>query len=135
MTSNYDKKGAGQMPLNQLKIIDRELFLDGTELKCVQKMNFQQGIDTFPTLHLEMIVESLLDTLDHSKKISKINNETVDVTPPLDKQRMDLNQLNIIDGKLFLDDTEMQGIRKIKLQKGIDGYKTYLEIEIHIDLV
>ncbi len=37
MTSNYDKKGAGQMPLNQLKIIDRELFLDGTELKCVQK--------------------------------------------------------------------------------------------------
>lgn len=135
MTSNYDKKGAGQMPLNQLKIIDRELFLDGTELKCVQKMNFQQGIDTFPTLHLEMIVESLLDTLDHSKKISKINNETVDVTPPLDKERMDLNQLNIIDGKLFLDDTEMQGIRKIKLQKGIDGYKTYLEIEIHIDLV
>lgn len=135
MTSNYDKKGAGQMPLNQLKIIDRELFLDGTELKCVQKMNFQQGIDTFPTLHLEMIVESLLDTLDHSKKISKINNETVDVTPPLDKERMDLNQLNIIDGKLFLDDTEMQGIRKIKLQKGIDGYKTYLEIEMHIDLV
>ncbi|MCT0447296.1 hypothetical protein EFK83_11465 [Lactococcus cremoris] len=135
MTSNYDKKGAGQMPLNQLKIIDRELFLDGTELKCVQKMNFQQGIDTFPTLHLEMIVESLLDTLDHSKKISKINNETVDVTPPLDKERMDLNQLNIIDGKLFLDDTEMQGIRKIKLQKGIDGYKTYLEIEIHIDLL
>lgn len=48
---------------------------------------------------------------------------------------MDLNQLNIIDGKLFLDDTEMQGIRKIKLQKGIDGYKTYLEIEIHIDLL
>ncbi len=135
MTSNYDKKGAGQMPLNQLKIIDRELFLDGTELKCVQKMNFQQGIDTFPTLHLEMIVESLLDTLDHSKKISKINNETVDVTPPLDKERMDLNQLNIIDGKLFWDDTEMQGIRKIKLQKGIDGYKTYLEIEIHIDLL
>lgn len=135
MTSNYDKKGAGQMPLNQLKIIDRELFLDGTELKCLQKMNFQQGIDIFPTLHLEMIVESLLDTLDHSKKISKINSETVDVTPPLDKQRMDLNQLNIIDGKLFLDDTEMQGIRKIKLQKGIDGYKTYLEIEIHIDLV
>lgn len=123
------------MPLNQLKIIDRELFLDGTELKCVQKMNFQQGINTFPTLNLEMIVESLLDTLDHSKKISKINSETVDVTPPLDKQRMDLNQLNIIDGKLFLDDTEMQGIRKIKLQKGIDGYKTYLEIEIHIDLV
>lgn len=59
------------MPLNQLKIIDRELFLDGTELKCVQKMNFQQGIDTFPTLHLEMIVDSLLDTLDHSKKSAK----------------------------------------------------------------
>lgn len=121
------------MPLNQLKIINRELFLDGTELKCVQKMNFQQGINTFPTLNLEMIVESLLDTLDHSKKISKINNETVDVTTPLDKEQMDLNQLNIIDGKLFLDDTEIQGIRKIKLQKGIDGFKTYLEIEIHID--
>jgi hypothetical protein len=135
MTSNYDEKGAGQMPLNQLKIINCELFLDGTELKCVQKMNFQQGIDTFPTLNLEMIVESPLDTLDHSKKISKINNETVDVTTPLDKEQMNLNQLNIIDGKLFLDDTEIQGIRKIKLQKGIDGYKTYLEIEIHIDLV
>lgn len=135
MTSNYDKKGAGQMPLNQLKIINSELFLDGTELKCVQKMNFQQGINTFPILNLEMIVESLLDTLDHSKKISKINNETVDVTTPLDKEQMDLNQLKIIDGKLFLDDTEIQGIRKIKLQKGIDGYKTYLEIEIHIDLL
>lgn len=125
------------MPLNQLKIIDRELFIDGTELKCVQKMNFQQGINTFPILNLEIIVESLLDTLDHRKKISKINNETVDITTPLDKEKeqMDLNQLNIIDGKLFLDDTEIQGIRKIKLQKGINGYKTYLEIEIHIDLV
>ncbi|KST90140.1 hypothetical protein LKF67_1439 [Lactococcus lactis subsp. lactis] len=125
------------MPLNQLKIIDRELFIDGTELKCVQKMNFQQGINTFPILNLEIIVESLLDTLDHRKKISKINNEMVDITTPLDKEKeqMDLNQLNIIDGKLFLDDTEIQGIRKIKLQKGINGYKTYLEIEIHIDLV
>ena len=124
------------MSLNQLKIIDCGLFLDDTELKCVQKMNFQQGVDTFPTLNLKIIVESLLDTLDRRKKISKMNNETIEAIPALDKEKkqMDLNHISIVDGKLFLDDTEVKGIRKINLQKGIDGYKTYLEIEIHIDL-
>ncbi|MET4548104.1 hypothetical protein [Lactococcus lactis] len=43
---------------------------------------------------------------------------------------MDLNQIKIVDGKLFLDDTEVKGIQKINLQKGIDIYKTSLKIEM-----
>ncbi|KST87611.1 hypothetical protein [Lactococcus lactis] len=43
---------------------------------------------------------------------------------------MDLNQIKIVDGKLFLDDTEVKGIQKINLQKGIDMYKTSLKIEM-----
>lgn len=43
---------------------------------------------------------------------------------------MDLNQIKIVDGKLFLDDTEVKGIQKIYLQKGIDIYKTSLKIEM-----
>lgn len=43
---------------------------------------------------------------------------------------MDLNELKIVDGKLFLDDTEVKGIQKINLQKGIDIYKTSLKIEM-----
>lgn len=43
---------------------------------------------------------------------------------------MDLNQIKIVDGKLFLDDTEVKGIQKISLQKGIDIYKTSLKIEM-----
>lgn len=43
---------------------------------------------------------------------------------------MDLNQIKIVDGKLFLDNTEVKGIQKINLQKGIDIYKTSLKIEM-----
>lgn len=43
---------------------------------------------------------------------------------------MDLNQIKIVDGKLFLDDTEVKGIQKINLQKGVDIYKTSLKIEM-----
>ena len=43
---------------------------------------------------------------------------------------MDLNQIKIVDGKLFLDDTEVKGIQKRNLQKGIDIYKTSLKIEM-----
>ncbi|WP_394530034.1 hypothetical protein LL045_08175 [Lactococcus lactis subsp. lactis] len=43
---------------------------------------------------------------------------------------MDLNQIKIVDGKLFLDDTEVKGIQKINLQKSIDIYKTSLKIEM-----
>ena len=43
---------------------------------------------------------------------------------------MDLNQIKIVDGKLFLEDTEVKGIQKINLQKGIDIYKTSLKIEM-----
>lgn len=43
---------------------------------------------------------------------------------------MDLNQIKIVDEKLFLDDTEVKGIQKINLQKGIDIYKTSLKIEM-----
>lgn len=46
---------------------------------------------------------------------------------------MDLNQLKIIDGKLFLDNTEVKGIQKINLQKGIDEYKTSLKIEMIVE--
>ncbi|KST98418.1 hypothetical protein KF201_2324 [Lactococcus lactis subsp. lactis] len=45
-------------------------------------------------------------------------------------ENMDLNQIKIVDGKLFLDDTEVKGIQKINLQKGIDIYKTSLKIEM-----
>ncbi|AIS03557.1 Phage protein [Lactococcus lactis] len=46
------------------------------------------------------------------------------------EKNMDLNQIKIVDGKLFLDDTEVKGIQKINLQKGIDIYKTSLKIEM-----
>jgi len=46
---------------------------------------------------------------------------------------VDLNQLKIIDGKLFLDNTEVKGIQKINLQKGIDEYKTSLKIEMIVE--
>lgn len=53
------------MELNKLKIIDGKLFLDGTEVRCVQKINLQKGVDEFKTsLKIEMIVESVLDDLD-----------------------------------------------------------------------
>lgn len=46
---------------------------------------------------------------------------------------MELNKLKIIDGKLFLDGTEIKGIQKIKLQKGIDEYKTSLKLEMIVE--
>lgn len=46
---------------------------------------------------------------------------------------MDLNRIKIVDGKLFLDDTEVKGIQKINLQKGIDIYKTSLKIEMIVE--
>ena len=53
------------MELNKLKIIDGKLFLDGTEVKCVQKINLQKGVDEIKTsLKIEMIVESKFDELD-----------------------------------------------------------------------
>lgn len=53
------------MELNKLKIIDGKLFLDDTEVKYVQKINLQKGIDEYKTsLKIEMIVESTFDELD-----------------------------------------------------------------------
>ncbi|GEM_PF-6791076 len=46
---------------------------------------------------------------------------------------MELNQIKIVNGKLFLDDTEVKGIQKINLQKDIDGYKTFLKIEVIVE--
>lgn len=46
---------------------------------------------------------------------------------------MELNQIKIVDEKLFLDDTEIKGIQKINLQKDINGYKTFLKIEMVVE--
>lgn len=46
---------------------------------------------------------------------------------------MELNQIKIVDEKLFLDDTEIKGIQKINLQKDINGYKTFLKIEMIVE--
>ncbi len=59
------QKGEKDVDLNQLKIIDDKLFLDNTEVKGIQKINLQKGIDEYKTsLKIEMIVESQLDELD-----------------------------------------------------------------------
>ncbi len=59
------QKGEKDVDLNQLKIIDGKLFLDNTEVKGIQKINLQKGIDEYKTsLKIEMIVESQLDELD-----------------------------------------------------------------------
>lgn len=123
------------MGSNQIKIIDGQLFLNGTQLNGIQKYDIQSdGVMTF--LKFEMVVESLLDSLDHREVFVGKNNEIKDesirsaVTPK--NLRAKLNQLKIVDGRLFLDDAEVNFIKKINLQKGIDGCKTYLKIKIII---
>lgn len=49
------------------------------------------------------------------------------------RTKMELNQIKIVDEKLFLDDTEIKGIQKINLQKDINGYKTFLKIEMIVE--
>lgn len=123
------------MGSNQIKIIDGQLFLNGTQLNGIQKYDIQSdGVMTF--LKFEMVAESLLDSLDHREEFRGKNNEIKDgLTPNLatpKNLRAKLNQLKIVDGRLFLDDAEVNFIKKINLQKGIGGCKTYLKIEIII---
>lgn len=119
--------------MTQLKIIDGQLFLNDIQLNGIQKFDIQSdGGITY--LKLEMVVESLLDALGHRYEFRGNSNELkgdIISTPELPKNiRLKLNQLKIVDGKLFLDNKEIEGIKKINLQKCIHGYNTYLKIEM-----
>ncbi|MBR3209654.1 MAG: hypothetical protein IKF82_05235 [Bacilli bacterium] len=106
--------------MTQLKIIDGQLFFNDIQLNGIQKFDIQSdGGITY--LKLEMVVESLLDNLDirykFREKSNKLRDDLISTSDLPKNIRLKLNQLKIVDGKLFLDNEEIEGIKKINLQK------------------
>ena len=106
--------------MTQLKIIDGQLFFNDIQLNCIKKFDIQSdGGITY--LKLEMVVESLLDNLDirykFREKSNKLRDDLISTSDLPKNIRLKLNQLKIVDGKLFLDNEEIEGIKKINLQK------------------